>query len=218
MSLRLNAAIKGDLKKIMKNEIAAAEAAVTAGVREATNGIKLELRQQVTGAGLGNGIANAWRSNFYPSGKSLGAAGFLYSKTPNVVFAFSYGVVIKSTKGAFLAIPTPAAPKRGTDGKRINPKNFPEGSIGKLRFIYRPGGVSLLVVDDLRSKGGKRGGFAKASATSLRTGRGLATAVMFLLVPQVSLKKRLNLEGVIEKWEGLVPEKVLANWPEVKSE
>lgn len=217
MSLRLKAAVRGDLKKIMKNELAAAEAAVTAGVREVTKAIKEELRQQVISAGLGQGIAKAWQDKYYPAGNSLGAAGYLYTKVPNVIYAFNYGAVIKSSKGAFLAIPTPAAPKRGTNGKRITPEYFPKERYGKLRFVYRPGRVSLLVVDNARARTGKRGGFTKASPTMLKTGRGLTTVVMFFLVPQVRLKKRLDLEGTVDRWESQVPDRVLKNWPEVKS-
>ncbi|OEJ63865.1 hypothetical protein BEN30_17070 [Magnetovibrio blakemorei] len=38
-------------------------------VREATNGLKLDLRQQIQGAGLGRRLANTWRSEVYPKGK-----------------------------------------------------------------------------------------------------------------------------------------------------
>ncbi len=214
--MRLDAAIRGDLNKIMKQETAAAESAVTAGVREVTTGVKTDLRQQVVASGLGQRIANAWRAKFYPAGKSLNAAGFLFTKAPAIIAAFNFGVTIKSSKGFFLAIPTSAAPKRGTNGKRISPSNFPENSLGKLRFVYRPGKISLLVVDDLRARTGKRGGFAKASESALHSGRGITTVVMFFLVPQVSLKKRLDIDSVVGKWEAQLPEKILANWPEIK--
>ncbi len=52
--MRLLAALQGDLKKIMAEEAKAAESAVINGVRQATAGLKLELRGQVTSAGLGH--------------------------------------------------------------------------------------------------------------------------------------------------------------------
>lgn len=214
--MRLEAAIQGNLAEYMKQEIAAAETAVTAGVKEVTNGIKADLRAQVMSAGLGEKVANAWRANFYPTGKSIDAAGFLFTKAPSIIAAFNYGVTIKSNKGFFLAIPTPAAPKRGTDGKRINPSHFPEASLGKLRFVYRPGKISLLVVDDLRASTGKRGGFRRASDSALAKGRGITTVVMFLLVPQVSMKKKLDIDAAAGKWEGALGDRILANWPEIK--
>ena len=214
--MRLEAAISGNLNEYMKQELAAAESAVTAGVKEVTDGVKNDLRAQTSSAGLGQGVANAWRAKVYPSGKSINAAGFIFTKAPTIIYAFNFGVTIKSSKGFFLAIPTPAAPKRGTDGKRINPSNFPESGLGKLRFVYRPGKISLLVVDDLRARTGKRGGFAKASDSALAKGRGIATAVMFLLVPQVTMKKKLDIESVAGKWEGMLADRILANWQDVK--
>ena len=214
--MRLEAAITGDLNEYMKKEIVAAETAVTSGVKEVSTGVQNDLRQQVVSAGLGQAVANAWRTKYYPSGKSIRAAGFVYSKAPNIIYAFDYGAVIKSAKGFFLAIPTPSAPKRGTDGKRINPSNFPEASLGKLRFVYRPGAVSLLVVDDLIARTGVRGGFRVASATALRSGRGVTTVPMFFLVPQVTMKKKLDIDTVADKWQDSLPEKIIANWPDIK--
>lgn len=42
--------------------------------------------------------------------------------------------------------------------------------------------------------------FAKASASALRTGHGLVAVPMFLLLPQVTLRKRLDVAaGAAEK-------------------
>jgi hypothetical protein len=200
----------------MEQQKAAAEAAVTAGVAEVTERIKNDLRGQVTGAGLGNKLAKSWQAKLYPKGqKSISAAGWVFSKAPKLIRAFNEGALIKSKDGWFLAIPTEAAPKRGVGGKRINPSNFPEHSLGRLRFVYRPGKISLLVVDSLRASTGKRGGFRKASESALKSGRGLTTVVMFLLVPQVKLKKRLDYQSVVNRWEGQLPQTILKNWKEV---
>ena len=84
--MRLQAAIQGDLQALLKDELRGAERAVTAGVRAATTGLKTELRAQVTSAGLGQRLANTWRSRIYPEGQqSLGAAGFVWSKAPNLI-------------------------------------------------------------------------------------------------------------------------------------
>lgn len=50
--MRLEAAIRGDLQKIMKQEAAAAEKAVTLGVTQAATGLRDELKSQVLRAGL----------------------------------------------------------------------------------------------------------------------------------------------------------------------
>ena len=214
--MRLEAAIKGNLHKFMEQQKAAAETAVTAGVAEITDRIKSDLRQQVAGSGLGTRLAKSWQAKLYPKGKkSMDAAGWVFSKAPKIIRAFNDGALIKSKNGFFLAIPTEAAPKRGVGGKRINPSNFPEHSLGRLRFVYRPGKISLLVVDSLRASTGKRGGFRKASESALKSGRGLTTVVMFLLVPQVKLKKRLDYQSVVNAREGQLPQTILKNWKEV---
>lgn len=214
--MRLEAAITGNLQKFMAQQQTAAEAAVTAGVAEITGRIKDELRGQVTGAGLGGKLAKSWQSQLYPKGKkSIGAAGWIFSKAPRLIRAFNEGALIKSRDGFFLAIPTEAAPKRGVGGKRISPSNFPEHSLGRLRFVYRPGKISLLVVDSLRAGTGKRGGFRKASESAMKSGRGLTTVVMFLLVPQVKLKKRLDYKAVANRWEPQLPQAILQHWKEV---
>jgi hypothetical protein len=97
--------------------------------------------------------------------------------------------VIRSRRGRFLAIPTENAPRKGTDGRRISPRTFPEHRFGPLRFVPRQTGPSLVVVDGLRAslsrKSGELRGFRRASDRARVRGDGLTTVVMFLLVPQV---------------------------------
>ena len=213
--MRLLAALQGDLKKIMAEEARAGEQAVTNGVRQATDGLKFELRGQVTSAGLGQKLANTWRGQVYPKGgTSLNAAGFVFSKAPQIIRAFDQGVLIRSSKGFFLAIPMPAAGKAAM-GKKITPARWEQANGKRLRFVYRRSGPSLLVADDMRARTGKRGGYSSASASALRTGRGLTTVPMFILVPQVSLRKRFDVDSAGQRWIGLLPRLVIQNWKEV---
>ena len=86
MSSRLVAALSGNLQELMAAELKAARHAVTTGVRDATDGLKSELRGQITSAGLGARLANTWRGEVYPKGReSLGAAGLVYSRAPVAV-------------------------------------------------------------------------------------------------------------------------------------
>jgi hypothetical protein len=39
---------------------------------------------------------------------------------------------------------------------------------------------------------------------------------MFILVPQVSLKKRFDVDSVAQKWIDKTPHLVLASWPDRK--
>jgi hypothetical protein len=213
--MRLQASIEGDLKRFLAEEIKAAEEAVTAGVREGTEGLKQELRRQIAGAGLGQRLANTWRSEVYPKGaRSIRAAGLVFSKASNIVRVYEEGAVIRSKHGFFLAIPTPAAGRFGDGRRKMTPGLWERMHGARLRFVYRRRGPSLLVADNRRARAGKRGGFAKASASALRTGRGLVTVPMFLLVPQVTLRKRLDVAGAAEKWLTLLPQLVVRNWRE----
>jgi len=212
--MKLVAALSGDLRKIMAEEVKAAEDAVTAGMRQAADGLKADLRRQVTEAGMGQRLANTWRAELYPKGrKSIKAAGFVFTRAPTIIRAFDQGAMIKSKHGFWLAIPTPAA-GTGARGKRMTPGLWEQMHGARLRFIYRRGAPSLLVAENMRARAGKRGGFAKGSASALRSGRGMTTVVMFILVPQVSLRKRLDVNAAAERWDSALPELIVRNWRE----
>lgn len=210
----------GDLDKALQAEVAAGERAVTSAVRAAALGAQAELRGQVRSAGLGARLPKTIRTKLYPSsGVSLGAAGLVFSKAPQILRGFEEGATIRSKDGLFLAIPTPAAPKRGVGGKRISPSNFPEHRFGPLRFVPRPGKFSLLVVDAQRARRGKRGGFTRATVRKATRTRGevvalsgLTTVPMFILVPQVRLKKRLDLARVGARWHRALPRLIVQLW------
>jgi len=214
MSVRLLAALQGDLKKMMADELKTAERAVSSGVRQATDGLKSELRNQISSVGLGQKLANTWRGQVYPKGgASLNAAGFVWSKAPEIVRVFGTGVTIRSSHGFFLAIPTEAAGKYAM-GKRITPGLWEQAHGIHLRFVYRRGAVSLLVADNMRARRSKRGGFSPASASVMRTGRGLTTVPIFILVPQVTLRKHFDIDSAANKWTDRLPNLVIQNWSE----
>jgi hypothetical protein len=82
----------------------------------------------------------------------------------------------------------------------------------RLRFTYGRGAPSLLVAENMRARTGERGGFATGSTSALRSGRGMTRVVMLILVPQVSLKKRLDVDGAAERWASALPELIVRNW------
>ena len=133
----------------------------------------------------------------------------VYTKAPQIIRAFDEGAVIRSRRGRFLAIPTENALRKGTDGRRISPSTFPEHRFGPLRFVPRESGPSLLVVDGLRAsysrQTGQLRGFRQATDRAQRSGQGVATVVMFLLVPQVKLGKWLDVARAAERWSAELP-------------
>jgi hypothetical protein len=207
--MKVAVSIARSLRTDMQTELRDIERAVATGTRDAGRGLKTELRRQVSSAGLGQRLANSWRDKHYPN-QRLDAATLVYTKAPQIIRAFDEGGVIRSRQGRFLAIPTANAPRKGTDGKRITPSTFPEHRFGPLRFVPRRSGPSLLVVDGLRGsvsrKTGQLRGFRRATDRARQSGAGLTTVVMFLLVPQVKLPKRLDVARAAERWSAQLPE------------
>jgi hypothetical protein len=206
--MKLAATIARSLQADMQAELRDIEVAVASGTREAGRGLKTELRRQVASAGLGQRLGNSWRDKHYPNRK-IDAATLVYTNAPQIIRAFDEGALIRSKRGRFLAIPTENAPRKGTDGKRVSPSTFPEHRFGPLRFVPRSSGPSLLVVDGLqasvsRKTGGLRG-FRRATDRVRQSGAGLTTVVMFLLVPQVKLPKRLDVTRAAERWSAQLP-------------
>ena len=214
--MRLMAALSGDLDQMLADEVRIAEQAVTQSIREATDGLKTDLRAQITGAGLGQRLANTWRGEVYPKGQlSIKAAGLVYSRAPVVVGAHDQGATIRSKDGFWLAIPLPAAGK-GPRGKRMTPGLWEKLRGQRLRFIYRRGKPSLLVAENQRARQGQRGGFSVASSKAKASGRGLVTVPMFLLVPQVTLKKKFDIDHVSQRWINTLAHRIANRFDEAE--
>ncbi len=206
MKLKLD--ITPDLVAAMAAEVTAGEKAVTAAMREAGTGLKTAWRGQITGAGLGRRLANSIRLATYPkAGESLNAAALVWSKAPVIVGAHDTGPLIRSRDGFWLAIPTEAA-GRGLRGAKLTPGEWERRRGLRLRFVYRRTGPSLLVAEGrLNSRG-------LGVASRSKTGRGRTTVPIFLLVPQVKLPKRLDLDRDAERALDSVPGLIVANWME----
>ena len=208
MKLKLD--INPDLAAMMAAEIKAGEKAVSAAMREAGTGLKSDWRAQITGAGLGRRLAGSIRSEFYPKREpSLNAAAFIWSKAPKIINAHDTGPLIRSKHGFWLAIPTKAAGKSRRGG-RITPGEWEQRSGLRLRFIYRRNRPSLLIAESrLNTRG-------KAVRSRSKTGRGVVSAPIFILVPQVKLAKRLDLARDAVRAADSIPGLILANWVEAR--
>ena len=208
--MKLKVDIVGSIVRIMEAETRAGEKAVTSAIREAGTGLKSAWRAQITGAGLGARLARTIGSEAYPKGRSsLNAAALVWSKAPVIVGAHDTGPLIRSRDGFWLAIPTPAAGKSARGG-RVTPGEWERRTGLRLRFVYRRTGPSLLVAEGrLNTKG-------QAVVSRSKTGRGKVTALIFLLVPQVKLPKRLDLARDAERAHDAVPGLIVANWVEAK--
>ena len=217
--MKLELDIDPDIVAMMAAEVAAGERAVSAAIREAGTGLKAAWRLQITGAGLGARLARTIRSEQFPKvTPSLNAAALVWSNAPVIVGAHDTGPLIRSKDGFWLAIPIPEAGKP-IRGGRISPGEWERRTGMRLRFVYRRTGPRLLVADNVRvSKSGR----VRENITRHKDGRvssrlkGRATAVIFLLVPQVKLPKRLDLERDARAIENALPELIVASWEETR--
>ncbi|MGO4917886.1 DUF6441 family protein, partial [Pseudogemmobacter sp. W21_MBD1_M6] len=100
---------------------------------------------------------------------------------------------------------------KGLKGGRITPGEWERRRGMRLRFIYRRRGPSLLVAEGrLNSRG-------LGVASRSKTGRGVTTVPIFLLVPQVKLRKRLDLARDAKRAQAAVPGLIVAHWVDSKA-
>jgi len=203
MKLKIEAT---DMVKMFDAEVKAGQHASKQAMARATTRMKNQWRRQIEGAGLGRRLARTIRGKTYPEGRdSFNAAGFVYANSPKIILAHMHGLTIRSKRGRFLSIPLPAA-GMGHGGARLSPAEFERRTGLKLRFVYRNPGPSLLVAEGRLSKRGR------AVASRSKTGRGRTTVPIFLLVPQVKLKKRLDLVKMIEAGEDVLWDDFVNFW------
>ena len=208
--MKLGFEIAQDLVAVMAREIKAGESAVTRAMQAAGQELKADWRAQITRAGLGTRLARTIRSQSYPKrGESLEAAALVWTKAPQIIGAHDAEPLVRSKSGFWLAIPTEAAGK-GRGGKRLTPGEWEKRRGLRLRFIYRKRGPSLLVAEGrLNSRG-------IGVASRSKTGRGLTAVPVFLLVPQVKLRKRLALARDAARVQAQVPGLIVREWVEVR--
>lgn len=230
--MHLKYALRGDLARWAKQELAAAEKAVTGGVRDTGQWLKADRRQRTATAGLGPKVARAWDARFYPKGQnSLGAAAVVYSKARRIHGAFAEGVTIRTKRARWLVIPLAEARRRrldqdfrhdavsesGMSSRRGIWSNVAQAErvYGKLRFVKLKGGRALLVADNLtaglrRSKMRRTRDGAEYSPIGGRR----ASVPVFLLVRQVRLTRRIDLGQGDERALADLPGRILDNWPD----
>ncbi|UMY16657.1 DUF6441 family protein [Methylobacterium organophilum] len=208
------AALAGTEQQIAKS--------VTAGMRQITDGLKGDLRGEVVSAGLGQRLANTWRGQTFPrSGESTEAAAYVSSNAPKLIDAFDRGVTIVAKGRKYLAIPTPDAGVRqisarrgnGSTGNTLTPAAWERETGVKLRFVpSKSGGV--LVADAFYRRQAARFQRRKSFKPIRESGpdKGRAFVVIFVLVRQVKLPKRLDIEATAKRWADKIPGAIAANW------
>ena len=217
--MRIKAAIRGNLKKEMDDEIDVATGGVQRGIRRAAALTKGQLRQQVRRAGLGERLAKTWQDKdrrgrplFYRN-EGLNPAAIVRNSAPLIVDAHMRGGVITARTRKFLAIPTEHALRvvGASRRQRISPANWP-ASKGKLQYVHRKNGPDLLVLPEARlTKTGRVSVNTRTKKGRLRSGS--AAIVMFVLVRQVKLKKRIpDMDVVVNRIGNMLPAIILREY------
>jgi len=201
------------VKALMEEHLKAGERAVSRAMQVAQNDLKQAWRGQIVNAGLGRRLSLTIQGANYPRYvNSLNAAAMIWSKAPRIVSAHGEGALIRAMDGSWLAIPTEAA-GRGQSNSRLTPTQWEQRWNMKLRFVATRTGKFMLVADDARLN--KRG-WARRKGGRRRKKDGILsgaqTVVVFILVPQVRLKKRLDLDKEVRRVEGLLPGLIESNW------
>ncbi len=185
LGARIGLAVQGRLDQAMQQELHAAEKAVTVSIRRVASGLKNEMRRQVKRAGMGEGLARAWRSRSYPHrGFSLDAKGVVWGAA-KYLHVFETGATIRAQGAKWLAIPTAHVGRLGN--RRLKVKDFRSA---RLQFLpTRDPNVARLVHR-----------------------AGMQDTLLFWLVKQVHVKKTLDFRGASEKWLDKLPGYIVTAW------
>lgn len=207
--MKLSVEEKGNYRRKLRAEREFIRKQAALATKEATNGLKKELRADIVGSGLGVRLSRTWRGEFYNDRKDT-VKGFVYSRAPEIIESFDQGTLIRPRSGSkYLAIPTENALKfigqgKGKKRKSGSPQNYMDKyGPDSLRFVKLRNGTRVLVGERGVRRSRETGefkGFKKASQRALRTGVGLATVVMYILIPQAKMPKKLDVDKIADQW------------------
>jgi len=201
---------ESEIGKFFDKELRQGKVATLAAMQWAAKETKDNWRAQIVGAGLGNRLSKTVRSDAYqnPAKPSPGAWALVWSKAPKLTAVHESGATIRSANGFWLAIPTKAA-GRGTGSRKMTPPEWEKKNGRQLRFIFGKGVPSVLIDEGRKAPGNvmvSRGGKLAAPRTRKKP------VVMFVLVAQVRLKKRLDLLIQAERVASGLPARIAALW------
>lgn len=216
--LMITLAIQGDLERwAQEAKTGILQAVADAAKEEGREGLE-RLREDVRNAGLGDGVANAWRMDVKPRNRlAYSPAVFFHSAAPHIIEAFTKGQPIKGKP--LLAVPIPDSPadkiriRRGQERTAEIEKRY-----GPLRAINLKGGGVMLVA---RGRASSDGAGVRALVRRRATGtkdyftpinqKNQVDIPMFWLIPNVRLGKRLNWPEIARQIQADYAQRVEAN-------
>lgn len=178
--------------------------------RSAVSVVARDLEQQieaVTRVVAGGNLWRAWKSGVYPrSGLSYAPAGEVFvpgkqnGRTVGAITFWTQPGEVRGRHGQYLAIPLPAAGALGRN-RNVTPGEWEQAHGVRLRFVYRPGRASLLVVDGASLTGAGR---VSLGRKRMLNGAGRAvggtrqtTVPIFVLIPLVRFRNSIALEPLV---------------------
>ena len=195
--MTVQAFVEGNLGAFLRAQAAAVDKGGGRAMRRITGGLRGQIRRNVARAGfVGGGRALAATVRSRVTGDGVDVEGIVYSKatykqsgrrpggTVDLVQLFAQGATIRSARGGWLAIPTDDAPLKSGRGRgvRMTPAEMIASGV-KARFIPAGGNRMLVVVH--------------------QGGRDVVTHV---LVRQVTLRKRIDIQSAVDRWVDRLPE------------
>ena len=194
----IQAFVEGELGHFLNAQSKAVDVGGRKAMRIVTGAIRKKIAANVRRAGFrGGGTALAKTVRSRVAGRAADVEGIVYSKATyarstrrpggaiDLVQLFAQGVTIRAASGEWLAIPTDNAPlksARGPRGQRMSPKEMIEAG-QKLAFLPAGGGRMVAVL--------RRGG---------------QSIVTHVLLRQVTLAKRYDIDSVVNRYVAQFPE------------
>lgn len=201
--MRTQVTITGSFTKALDEVTDETAKALTRATERTARQIRDDLRGAIQAAGLGN-LGRALDYAGYPGNQrfSLRPAAdvFVRGKEPSakkwdgIIHAFANGATIKSRNG-WLAIPTKNCPK-GRRGRYLSPNEVAE-RFGPLQTVAK--GKSILLFADVVA--GKSSGYRRNTSIRASQGRIGKLVLMFVLVKDATVTKRLDIDSVVRRWE-----------------
>lgn len=206
---------KGMVEHYARFSIQQLEQATLVAADTASKRAQQEIRQAMSGAGLGRlGQALGQTSDLQRGGvHRRGAEGFSASgivfirsgseRSRGAIEAYTEGASIRPVKGRWLWIATDAIPKRA-GRKRMTPALYNASGlgsrIGPLVMVRRPNGFPMLVVKSVGVRASNGRGASRLPRNGIpRAGRVEASIVAFIGIPYTSRARRVDVHSIVSR-------------------
>lgn len=203
--MRTSVSVDG-MRQAVDGAVDTAAEFITDAMRGATGTLKLALRDQILGAGMGQRLANTWRGETYPeNGHSLSPAGYVWSNAPDIITTFASGATIRPHAGKdYLWIPSKNVPRAPGRGRTTSTKKMtPDQVLAAFRvpeFIIKKGrqGRKLAFIAE-RLGSTARGSRKRVKRGRLAHGSDSELILMFTLTSWVTPKQKLDLDAAAQE-------------------